>query len=477
MSIDFNKKYLFNDSFERRILMDKVTFTDFDKAQWIRVNAMGDMIVSQLDGNVTLEEIMYDMSQKYGMPVDVIKGLCKDYLEKISDRGLIYTIEDIADTCECELLGETIETNDDEAYPHSVWIHITGRCNLNCPFCYSKSSASNTYVLDKEDIFHFLSTIHVESRQEIVLSGGEPFLYPNFDVFVKELKEQMEFKDIRIISNGTVGHNMYEKIAPYISSIQFSVDGPVPEVNNLSRGEGSLAKTLQGISDAKNAGIKNILISFTQTVDNFHYLKDMPQFLKDNGVYRLHITRIMPVGRGRQSAATLGITQEEFIQELDAFYEEYLRVVREIAMDREVYDVGLPMEEKRPNLFVSFAGDLVARVNLRGRKVNCGLGKSIISVNYDGNVYACPSLHMEPYLLGSIHDDIHDIIAKGKVLNEELSVDNTNSDCSKCKYKYFCGGNCAARKLAMNGIGVEDLECVTIKETIDKHIATLNMET
>lgn len=477
MSIDLNKKYYFNGSFEKRTIMNKITFTDFDKAQWVRVNDMGDMIVSQLDGSVTLKEIMSNISLKFGISESVINELCADFLEKISDLGLIYSEEDATKMCECGIAQENdADQLEEETYPRSIWIHITGRCNLNCPFCYSKSGSNNTNILDREDIYRYLSQIPVESRQEVVLSGGEPFTYPELEELVRGLKEQMEFKTIRIISNGTIGHAVYDKIAPYISSIQFSVDGPVAEINDLSRGAGSFEKTLKGIRTARKAGIKNLMISITQTVDNYRYLRDMPQFLKDNEVYRLHITRLMPVGRGRQSAETLGITQNMFIHELDAFYEEYLRVAREIAMDREIYDVGLPMEEKRPNLFVTFAGDLVERVNLRGRKVNCGLGKNIISINYDGKLYACPSLHMEPYCLGDINGNIKEALLRGATLNEALSVDNPDSDCNKCKYKYFCGGNCAARKLAMNGIGVEDLECDTIRDTIDKHIATLDME-
>ena len=79
-----------------------------------------------------------------------------------------------------------------------VW---TIGCNLNCPFCYNTELVRNTaQSIDEKQII-----THLEKRKGIiealVISGGEPFLQNDLDIFCKKVKKINIL--IKIDTNGT----------------------------------------------------------------------------------------------------------------------------------------------------------------------------------------------------------------------------------------------------------------------------------
>lgn len=76
-------------------------------------------------------------------------------------------------------------------------------CNFRCPFCHNKDLVLESKSLpqfSEEEILNFL-----KSRQGIlegvVLTGGEPTLYPNLKVFIKKIKN-LGFL-VKLDTNGT----------------------------------------------------------------------------------------------------------------------------------------------------------------------------------------------------------------------------------------------------------------------------------
>lgn len=182
----------------------------------------------------------------------------------------------------------------------------------------------------------------------------------------------------------------------------------------------------------------------------------------------------MPVGRGLQSTDNLEITQAQFDEEIYKFYDEYKRVMELIRVNRDIYEIGMADEKKTEFIQVSMGGDISRKVIDAGRKYSCGVGKGIMSINYNGNIYGCPSLHHDEFKIGTLSDDILDVMAKGLELNDDLAVDNQKSDCYRCKHKYFCGGGCKAIALAYDGVYSEYPGCEYQREMIDKSICTIN---
>ena len=79
-----------------------------------------------------------------------------------------------------------------------VW---TIGCNFNCPFCYNTELIRGTsQIISEEQIFG-----HLKKRKGIVealvISGGEPFLQKDLDIFCKKIKKLNLL--IKIDTNGT----------------------------------------------------------------------------------------------------------------------------------------------------------------------------------------------------------------------------------------------------------------------------------
>ena len=97
-----------------------------------------------------------------------------------------------------------------------VW---TVGCNFNCPFCYNTELVNCTaQIISEKEIFN-----HLMKRKGIlealVISGGEPFLQKDLDVFCKKIKELNLL--IKIDTNGTFPYKLKElidkKLVDYIA--------------------------------------------------------------------------------------------------------------------------------------------------------------------------------------------------------------------------------------------------------------------
>lgn len=69
---------------------------------------------------------------------------------------------------------------------------FTGGCNFRCPFCHNRDLVflpENMTEIKEEDIMTFLRK-RLGVLEGVCVSGGEPLLQGNIDVFLKQIKEQ-----------------------------------------------------------------------------------------------------------------------------------------------------------------------------------------------------------------------------------------------------------------------------------------------
>jgi len=86
-------------------------------------------------------------------------------------------------------------------YP-STLIRLS-KCNLKCSFCDTKESwkQGDEYITE-ETIYTFLNKIENYKMQNIILTGGEPFLYANNELFWSILEKFNGM--IEVETNGTL---------------------------------------------------------------------------------------------------------------------------------------------------------------------------------------------------------------------------------------------------------------------------------
>lgn len=452
---DLDSIYYVNDLFEKRSEGNISLYVNFDSANWVRTDEFGNNIICLCDGKRTLREVIDMLAEKYKITSDIILKNCEYFLNSVIKNNLLYSSSE---------KREEVKNWEVLSYPESVWIHVSSRCNLACEFCYSSASKNQGFNLENSKIREMLTQIPEEFRTEVIISGGEPFLYKDLIQLIKELKVTLKYREVRIITNGTVGHDAYGEIKDYIDSIQFSVDGVTSDINDLSRGTGAYDKMVSGLKTASEVGFKSLLISFTTTKLNCSEMISLPEFAFKYNVNQIHISRLMPVGRGIETKSRLDLTNQEFGDAIQKFAQELMRVNKSID---EMNKGQLDNTKIKKNIGVSFAGDISPKLLLEGRRRSCGLGDAIMSINYDGCVYPCPSLHVSEYVLGRYEDSMEKLVEKGHLYNNILSVGNSHSDCYECKYKYFCGGGCKANSRSLNGVNKENEDCLAQKAKID----------
>ncbi|MHB8111623.1 MAG: radical SAM protein, partial [Syntrophorhabdaceae bacterium] len=182
--------------------------------------------------------------------------------------------------------------------PVVVW-NTTKRCNLRCVHCYAFAQDEN-YRGDE------LSTAEGKALIDdcaefgvpvILFSGGEPVLRED----LPELIDHAVKKGIRAVisTNGTlISKEKARILARYsLSYVGVSLDG-LAGINDAFRGvEGAFAKAIEGIRNARDAGIK-VGLRFTINKKNIDEIPGIFDLLEKERIQRICFYHLVYAGRG-----------------------------------------------------------------------------------------------------------------------------------------------------------------------------------
>ncbi|GAB4440639.1 MAG: radical SAM protein [Anaerolineae bacterium] len=85
--------------------------------------------------------------------------------------------------------------------------HLTGRCNLNCAYCEDygarrpDDSLAALGVLPLPQAQRVLAVLR-QAAPHLILTGGEPLLYPDIDALAASAKRELRFKSVTLLTNG-----------------------------------------------------------------------------------------------------------------------------------------------------------------------------------------------------------------------------------------------------------------------------------
>lgn len=140
-----------------------------------------------------------------------------------------------------------------------VHFQLTGRCNLSCSFC---GQARGVLACDSGNELLLADWLRIASELEagtqITLWGGEPLLWPEFDILAKELFDHGF--SLSVITNGTLIDRHVETLNRYFAEIFVSIDGDEPEHDSI-RGQGVFGKLKKNIPMLANRCGKLIFMS------------------------------------------------------------------------------------------------------------------------------------------------------------------------------------------------------------------------
>lgn len=316
--------------------------------------------------------------------------------------------------------------------PRAAYVHVTFVCNLACPFCYSADDRRNKHPdLDTERMQTIFRKLREGQVEDLVISGGEPFVRKDMIELLRYCKHDLGFRHIVVITNGTLLQDV-SQLKGIVDQVAVSIDGYDEETNSPIRGKGSFAKAIATVERLKAAGVPHHIISTLHkgNIANARRYIEMGEELD----VRVTFSMFTPSGDGAVNRQSLSVESEDLI----ALGELLAQYPGKASVSETPCSEGLSARER------------------------CGIGSHLISVQADGTVYPCHITMLPELAMGNLLlEDLDDIMRTSPIAQQcrELTVENVGF-CKSCDYKFFCGGGCRANALyAKNDIKAHDPHC------------------
>ena len=151
-------------------------------------------------------------------------------------------------------------------HPRLAVYYVTMQCNLNCLYCEDFGSRRNHQVIPNpplENAKRILSVIR-SGVDRLWLTGGEPLLHPHLLDLLIYARNDLNFREISLITNGTLlSQNL--NLLPFLDRLTISLDSTDTQVlNGISLKDG-YAKAV--ISNARAIASLQKTHDFTLTIN------------------------------------------------------------------------------------------------------------------------------------------------------------------------------------------------------------------
>jgi len=152
-------------------------------------------------------------------------------------------------------------------------LQLTRRCNLVCRHCYLGPPTSEELPLD--DALGIARQFQEMGGLRLMISGGEPLLYPHLREFIEQTGE-LKLRRI-LLTNGSL---ITLKNAGWlrVEEIQFSLDG-WRRGHDMLRGEGAFDRVMKGIHAIREVGIPISIATMIHrgNLDEFDTLREFTE--------------------------------------------------------------------------------------------------------------------------------------------------------------------------------------------------------
>jgi organic radical activating enzyme/TusA-related sulfurtransferase len=182
-------------------------------------------------------------------------------------------------------VGETaFSTGERTPVGHRLWVYTNFDCNLACSYCCAQSSpAAAARRMDVATATEAFSQFRASRGREVFLTGGEPFMHPELGDLVEAAAglERTILTNAMILSRGRRRETLDALDRDVV--LQVSLDSATPEVHDRQRGDGSWAKALRGIEDARGFGFR-VRVAATLYEEDRHRVGSLHERLDEIGI-------------------------------------------------------------------------------------------------------------------------------------------------------------------------------------------------
>ena len=327
----------------------------------------------------------------------------------------------------------------------SVYFTVTRRCDLACRYCYQGlANRSHTDMTLEQAKLSLDKIAAFNPNCLLMITGGEPFAHDQ----IFEILEEANARGLRftILSNGT---HIDDAAAARLQAmenfwyIQLSIDGITEEVHSMTRGKGHLEKVLRAFRSVVDHKLPFVLAPTCHDA-NLHELVDIASLAIEHGGWcKPNNMREFP--HEGLSYDKVHLSNDRL---LDALREMNIALLERFGLER-MAEVGSP-----------YQGAAVCSVDTPNAKFICGMGHSLVDLDWNGDIYPCHLTKDEKLILGNLYTESWEAIFDRAQERRVRVKSHEIPKCSSCKFVSNCGGGCRAGAwFAYGSLAREDNLC------------------
>jgi len=379
--------------------------------------------LTHLDGTSTLDEVL---SRAYREAATEEELLCLTAELAALFRGGLLAFEP-----EPQCAPTTIKGSFDVFYPENLQVELTAACNLRCSYCYRDALyGREPERLTTDALLGILAALHERGLRSVELTGGEPFMHPEFARIVEFCAAR--FHLIGLLTNGSlVTERSVQPMLPHTAKfvVSVSLDSHRAEVHDRRRGmQGAFARTVNGIRLLAASGFLT-RVSMSVDEENWPDIEETLLLARSLGAFAFAYAPILPFGRGKQGFRMWQATAVDVVEQEKALQQKY-RGFLDLLNENTIEKLHQPG--------------------------GCGAGHRVYAMDPCGNVRPCVTFATDEAIAGNLARESPEQVFGGELARRFAGLLAPDAaSCGDCRWAFFCR-NCVYRAtVASEWIGRE----------------------
>jgi radical SAM protein with 4Fe4S-binding SPASM domain len=310
----------------------------------------------------------------------------------------------------------------------NLFLNLTEQCNLRCKYCHASFSHPLSHI-PLGLVSKVLDQLVEIGRPDVILTGGEPFLHPNFREVLEECHKRG--LGVKIATNGTYldETRIGDLVRFEVKSLQISLDTLNPNAYSAIKGVGANIQddVINGIRLGIETGQLHMVISSVADGTADLGLTNLLRFCHDENINTFTLYHVIPYGRA--FLEDVNQTDRDFLQITNSLIETFSGLPNHWGID-----LGVPCI-KESALWRKW------KDKLNVKPIGCIAGKSSMTVLTNGEVVPCVCMEDNTFSCGNIKSKSIEELWNSPVMRlfrGEIAIPS----CNKCPSESFCLGGC-----------------------------------
>ena len=320
-----------------------------------------------------------------------------------------------------------------------IW-ELTLACNLRCRHCGSRAGRAREDELDSEEALKLLGDLGDLGVRELVLSGGEPLLRPDWPEIAARARKLGLL--VMIITNGTrLDGRTTERVRELgVHRVAISVDGLHGTHDYIRAREGLLELLIEAFDRCAAAGLLTTAVTELNRL-NLPEIEELVDLLLAHRVETWQVQIGAPTGN---MADNMELMLDP--EDLPELMEQLVGLKRRV-LGRMRIDFGDNCGYYGPH-------EREIRKGRPGFWTGCMAGVQVMGIESNGNVKGCLSLPCEAFVEGNIRQrSLAEIWSDPSAFayTRQFVPEQLGGFCASCRHGLICRGGCSWMAYAASG--------------------------